>query len=59
MYSRLIKFVERHNLDLDLDLGFGFRKKHSTTYALLNITENIRKALDDGQFACGIFVDLQ
>ena len=24
-----------------------------------NITENIRKALDDGNIGCGVFVDLQ
>ena len=24
-----------------------------------NITENVRKALDDGNIACGVFVDLQ
>ena len=27
--------------------------------ALINITENIRKALDDGNIGCGVFVDLQ
>ena len=26
---------------------------------LINITENIRKALDDGNIGCGVFVDLQ
>ena len=31
----------------------------STFHALLNITENIRKALDDGNTGCGVFVDLQ
>ena len=25
----------------------------------LNITENIRKALDNGSIGCGVFVDLQ
>ena len=29
------------------------------TYALINITENMRKALDDGNIGCGVFVDLQ
>ena len=38
---------------------FGFRTKHSTRHALIDITETIRKALDDKKFACGIFVDLQ
>ena len=27
--------------------------------ALINITENTRKALDDGNMDCGVFVDLQ
>ena len=38
---------------------FGFRAKHSTTHALIYITEKIRSALDDGKVACGIFIDLQ
>ena len=41
------------------DLQFGFRKKHSTNHALIEITETIRKALDDKKYACGIFIDLQ
>ena len=28
-------------------------------YALINITENMRKALDDRNIDCGVFVDLQ
>ena len=28
------------------------------SHALINITENIRKALDDGNIGCGVFVDL-
>ena len=41
------------------NLQFGFRKQYSTSHALINITENIRKALDDGNTGCGVFVDLQ
>ena len=37
----------------------GFRSKHSTIHALINITEYVRSALDEGKYACGIFVDLQ
>ena len=40
-------------------LQFGFRKKHSTNRSLIDITETIRRALDNKNFACGIFVDLQ
>ena len=38
---------------------FGFRKKRSTAHAIVKITESIRVALDNGNFACGVFIDLQ
>ena len=40
-------------------LQLGFRQQYSTSHVLIYITENIRKALDDGNIGCGIFVDLQ
>ena len=30
-----------------------------TSHVLINLTENIRQALDEGYIGCGIFVDLQ
>ena len=57
MYSRLYQFLSDHNIFYDLQ--FGFRAKHSTNHALVDITENVRQALDNKKFACGIFVDLQ
>ncbi|XP_057312179.1 uncharacterized protein LOC130653679 [Hydractinia symbiolongicarpus] len=33
--------------------------KHSTTHALISLTETIRQNLDNCKFACGIFIDLQ
>ena len=41
------------------NLQFGFRQQYSTSHALINNTENIRKALDDGNTGCGVFADLQ
>ena len=41
------------------DNQFGFRSKHSTNHALISITEDIRNALDNNNFACGVFIDLQ
>ncbi|XP_065650438.1 uncharacterized protein LOC136078586 [Hydra vulgaris] len=38
---------------------YGFRANHSTTHSLIKIVESIRKAQDDKNFACGVFVDLQ
>ena len=40
-------------------LQFGFRQKYSTVHALISLTENIRKNLDEGNIGCGIFLDLQ
>ena len=40
-------------------MQFGFRQKCSASHALINPTENIRQAVDDGYIGCGIFVDLQ
>ena len=38
---------------------FGFRNKHSTNHALISLTEMIRSALDNEQFACDVFINLQ
>ena len=57
MYKRLYTFLNSNNIIYNLQ--FGFRQQYSTSHALVNITENIRKALDGGNIGCGIFVDLQ
>ena len=57
MYTRLYKFLDIHNCIYNLQ--FGFREKHSTNHALFSITEKIRESLDNNNFACGIFIDLQ
>ena len=56
MYKRLCNFLDIN--DLIYSLQFGFRQKHSTTHALINLTESIRQSLDEGSFGYGIFVDL-
>ena len=38
---------------------FGFRNLYSTNHALITITEEIRKAIDNGEITCGVFLDLQ
>ena len=38
---------------------FGFRNHHSTNNTLISITEKIRNALDEGKFACWVFLDFQ
>ena len=56
MCKRLYTFL---NKNIIYNLQFGFRQQYSTYHALNNITEKIRKALDDGNIGYGIFVDLQ
>ena len=41
------------------NLQFGFRQQYSTPHALINITENIRKVIDDENMGSGVFVELQ
>ena len=40
------------------DFKFGFRQRFCASHALIDLTENIRQALE-GFIGCGIFVDLQ
>ena len=56
MYKRLYTFLNNNNI---YNLQFGFRQQYFTSHVLINITENIRKALDDVNIGCGVFVDLQ
>ena len=57
LHDRLYTFLENHKIIFENQ--FGFRKHHNTTHACMALTESIRKALDKGEFAAGIFVDLQ
>ena len=38
---------------------FGFRNNYSTNHTFISLTEIIRNALNNGKFACGVFVNLQ
>ena len=57
MYKILYTFLNKNNVICNLQ--FGFSQQYSTSHALINITENVRKALDDGNIGCEVFVNLQ
>ena len=57
MYKRVYEFLTENSITYELQ--FGFRQNFSTAHALINLTENIRQALDEGYIGCEIFVDLQ
>ena len=56
MYDRMIGYLEKflilHNNQ------FGFRLKHSTTHALVLLTDKMQRSIDNGTYSCGIFLDL-
>ena len=57
MHKTLYQLLELHNV-LFVN-QFGFRKNNPTSYALMEITENIKESIDNGKFGCGICIDLR
>ena len=57
MYRCLYQFLDA--FEVLSPLRFGFREKHSTTPALLCLTESIKHSIDNRKFGYGIFLDLQ
>ena len=57
IHKRLYTFLNNNNIIYNLQ--FGFRQQYPASHALISTTENIRKALDDGNIGYGVFVDLQ
>ena len=53
---RLKDFITKHNLLYEKQ--FGFRLNHSTLHAVLSIIDKIQNAIEDGNYSCGIFLDL-
>ena len=57
IHRRLNSFSEQNNIFYLSQ--FGFRDRHSTSHALIEITDKIMKACDQGLFACGVYLDLK
>ena len=56
VFKQLDSFIVKHNLLYENQ--YGFRSNHSTLHAVISITEKIQKAIDQGYYSCGIFLDL-
>ena len=52
MYEILYTFLDKINVICDLQ--FELRLEYSVSHALININENIRKAVDDGNIGRGV-----
>ena len=57
MQPRLTPFLENNKKFFKFQ--FAFRNNHSKTHALISLTKQIRNALDNNNFSCGISIDLQ
>ena len=57
IYKKIYSFLEQNKMLYNRQ--FGFRNNHSTSHALIEITEKIRKACDKGLYACGVFLGLK
>ena len=57
IHKRLYNFLEKNSLLFEKQ--YRFRNKLSSNHALIDITNQIQKACDNGQFACGIYVDFK
>ena len=57
IHKRLYSFL--HQSDCLFTYQFGFCNYLSKSHALTSITEKIRKNLDEGKFAWGVFLDFQ
>ena len=56
IYNRLLDYLGKHNVLTDNQ--YGFRKKHSTSLALIDVYDKISAAIDRKEIAVRIFLDL-
>ena len=56
VYNRLIRYLDKY--EILNNKQHGFRKKHSTSLALLYLHHKITSAIDERKHAVGIFPDL-
>ena len=56
VYKRLYLFLQERKILYSKQ--FGFRNSYSTSYALLSIVDKIKNAMDNRDYACGVFLDL-
>ena len=54
-YKRLLEFLRKYNILYNLQ--FGFREGHSTQMALFVLLDKIIHALENNEFAVGVFLD--
>ena len=56
MHTRLTNVLEKHNLIFEHQ--FGFQKNKSTSLAILDLYNQLVRAIEHKKFSCCIFLDL-
>ena len=56
MVKRLIAFIDKNKILSKHQ--YGFRQNRSTEHAIIDFVDKITKAIDQGKFSVGIFLDL-
>lgn len=56
MYQRLISYITKKNILYEKQ--YGFRNKHSTILAMIDLVDKITKAIEEGTYTVGVFLDL-
>ena len=55
IYKQLIHYIEKQKIPMAPQ--FGFRKGRLNAQAITEITEILRKAIDNNMYTCGVFID--
>lgn len=53
IFKLLSSYIEKHNILFQYQ--FGFRKGHSTSQAINELIDTLRKATDSNLYICGVF----
>merc|ERR1712074_177139 len=56
IHQRLYKHLIKYNVLYEYQ--YGFRENHSTTQALIEITDYLKSSIDEKKYVCGMFLDL-
>ena len=53
----VLNFLDQHAILYDHQ--FGFRRRHSTSHAIISLVEKVSRSLDTGKIVVGVFLDLK
>ena len=56
IYIQMMNFIDKHKVLFIYQ--YGFRRKHSTSLALIDIVDKIKFAIDNNEYALGILLDI-